>query len=221
MGFSNEWEQQYASSNHLSRWPWSDLVSYVMRYARPTGSDFKVLEVGCGAGANIPFFLSLDANYTAVDGSASTINNLKQAYPELQDALHVMDFSKELPAGKFDLIIDRGAITHNDTQGITSTISNIYEALTEQGKFIGIDWFSTRYSDFSNPEACIEQVDEWTRTFNSKSRSFANLGNVHFSDKAHLETLFSDFTLSHMQHKIIEDGTGWELASYNFVADKK
>ena len=44
MSFSPEWEQTYKNNAHLSIWPWSDLVSFVMRYARPTGPKFRVLE---------------------------------------------------------------------------------------------------------------------------------------------------------------------------------
>ena len=57
IGFSNEWDNLYTSNAHMSVWPWSDLVSYVMRYARPKDpSNCKVLELGVGAGANIEFF---------------------------------------------------------------------------------------------------------------------------------------------------------------------
>ena len=62
MNFSKEWEERYRENTHLSVWPWSNLISYVMRYARPENKDFSVLELGCGAGANIPFFsATLDA----------------------------------------------------------------------------------------------------------------------------------------------------------------
>ena len=53
MSFSNEWENRYKAKTHLSIWPWSDLVSLVMRH-KPIKENFKVLELGCGAGANIP-----------------------------------------------------------------------------------------------------------------------------------------------------------------------
>jgi len=55
MVFSKEWEICYREKKQMSLWPWSDLISYVMRYCKPTSNYFNVLELGCGAGANIPF----------------------------------------------------------------------------------------------------------------------------------------------------------------------
>jgi hypothetical protein len=56
MSFSSEWDECYKASTHMSIWPWSDIVSYVLRYACPVDpSVCRVLELGCGVGANIPF----------------------------------------------------------------------------------------------------------------------------------------------------------------------
>ena len=76
MTFSQEWEKCFKENTQISTWPWSDLVSYVMRYARPTGENFRVLELGCGAGANIPFFISLGVDYYAIDGSSTIVEIL-------------------------------------------------------------------------------------------------------------------------------------------------
>ena len=65
MTFSNEWDVIYKDNSQLSIWPWSDLVSLVHKNCKSiiTKRDGKVLELGCGAGANIPLFLSLNLNY--------------------------------------------------------------------------------------------------------------------------------------------------------------
>jgi len=47
---------------------------------------------------------------------------------------------------------------------------------------------------------------------------------VHFSDKTHLEKLFSGFELEIMEHKTIrreKPQAGYTLATWNFVARKK
>ncbi|MGN5030804.1 hypothetical protein ACTFBV_20625 [Aeromonas rivipollensis] len=59
MAFSNEWDEQYKNNHHMSIWPWSDLVSSIYRYANPKNGYKRVLELGCGAGANIPLFCLL------------------------------------------------------------------------------------------------------------------------------------------------------------------
>ena len=224
MSFSKKWEAQFADSNHLSIWPWSDVVSYVMRYCRPVTGDFKVLEIGCGAGANIPFFLSLGVDYTGVDGSESAIKLVRDNYPEISDKLHVMDFTKSLPYEEFDLVLDRASVTHNSTENIENFIRLLTPRLKNNGVFIGIDWFSDLYSDYANNIGEIGD-DKYTMFFDSKSRRFSNLGNVHFSSKEHIYDLFSAFKIEHMQLKQISDLTSdnveWNFASWNFIATLK
>ena len=45
--------KKYKEKLQMSIWPWSDLVTAVMRLRLPAST--RVLELGCGAGANIPF----------------------------------------------------------------------------------------------------------------------------------------------------------------------
>ena len=35
MSFSTEWEDRFKEGTQMSIWPWSDLITYVMRYAKP------------------------------------------------------------------------------------------------------------------------------------------------------------------------------------------
>jgi SAM-dependent methyltransferase len=218
--FSNEWDDTYRSGAHASIWPWSDLVSYVMRYAKPNKQGYKVLELGCGPGANIPFFTTLNVEYFAIEGSKSAIDLLHSKYPELKKNIVLGDFTTDLPFdAQFDLIIDRASLTHNTTNAIKNSVALIHEKLLPGGCFIGIDWFSTEHSDFKKG---IPGGDDYTRT-NLEQGQFQNLGRVHFSDQKHIEDLFIEYTFITIQHKIVQtkipkgDHT---FASWNFAVKK-
>lgn len=220
MSFSSEWDRRYQQQTHLSIWPWSELVGYVMRHARPSGRDFRVLELGCGAGANIPFFQSLEVDYCAIEGSSAIVEKLWQRFPELSAKIVASDFTMAIPfSGQFDLIVDRSSLTHNTTEAIARCIGLVHARLKPGGKFIGIDWFSTVCSEFQRG---LPGGDAYTRT-GYLDGSFADVGRVHFSDKAHLQTLFKDFELTQLEHKTIVRAfpdDGWQIASWNFITTK-
>jgi SAM-dependent methyltransferase len=219
MNFSLEWDRRYEALTHLSIWPWSDLVGYVMRYARPSGPGFRVLELGCGAGANIPFFQSLGVEYFAIEGSPSIVAKLHERFPALKDNIVAGDFTLEIPfSGEFDLVVDRSSLTHNTSAAIVQCLALISARLKPGGKFVGIDWFSTVYSEYSKGTSV---ADDFTRT-GYREGSFADVGRVHFSDKLHLQDLFRNFEITVLEHKVIQreiPPDGWQFASWNFIAN--
>ncbi len=218
MSFSNEWDDRYQENTHMSIWPWSDLVSLVMRHISKKES-FKVLELGCGAGANIPFFISLGADYYAVEGSKVIVKKLHLQYPQFKKNIIVGDFTKDIPNEKFDLIFDRAALTHNSEASIVQCLEKCLQQLDDTGKFIGVDWFSTEHSDSIYGE---QAEDIWTK-FNFKKGGFSNVGKVHFSNKVHLLELFQNFKILNMTHKVSSEkipDSDRMLASWNFVAEK-
>jgi len=205
----------------MSIWPWSDLVSYVMRYSRPSSPGFKVLELGCGAGANIPFFRYLGVEYYAIEGSETIVESLWGRYPELRNNIIIGDITEAIPfAGQFDLVVDRSSLTHNSSAAIKGSLSHVSNRLKPRCKYIGIDWFGTLHSDYRNGDP---GEDEYTRS-NYKKGQFARVGRVHFSDKSHLEELFSDFEIEIMELKTIRREIPEDrhiFASWNLVARKR
>ena len=218
MSFSNKWDERYQENTHMSIWPWSDLVSLVM-HNKPPKEKFRVLELGCGAGANIPLFITLGADYYAVEGSQTIVNQLHKQYPQFKDNIIVGDFTKDIPNQEFDLIVDRAALTHNNEKSIIECISKCHKQLVSGGKFIGVDWFSTEYDEYEKGD---KAEDIWTKT-NFIEGNFANVGRVHFSNKGHLLDLFSKFKMLSMMKKIHIDklpGNNLKTVLWNFVAKK-
>ncbi len=220
MTFSREWEQRYLENTHLSIWPWSDLVSLVRRHCPDLGSQSRVLELGCGAGANIPFFQSLGVLYHAVEGSASMALRLKNRFPQFAATIAVGDFTVRQPFDPgFDLVVDRAALTHNTTVAIESGLRLAWEALRPGGCFIGVDWFSTHYGEFTRGRPA---ADPNTRE-GYEIGPFAGTGRVHFSDEGHLRQLFARYELLVLEEKVVRavvPHANGPFASWNLVARK-
>lgn len=218
MSFSKDWDNRYKENTHMSVWPWSELISYVMRYAKPT-KKIRVLELGCGAGANIPFFNALKVEYYGIDGSETIIKKLMKRFPSIKNNLVVDDFTSSIPFNiKFDLIVDRAGITSNPTNGIISCLEKVYDKLNGDGKYIGIDWYSTKHSDYNSGK----KFDLYTR-YNFRRGQFTGLGYVHFTTKKHLLDLFYKFDVLVLEHKLIKTlipQNFHNYAAWNIIAQK-
>mgnify|MGYP003338953554 FL=1 len=219
-GFSRKWDLQYKNNSHKSVWPWSELISYVTRYAvSSTPRPLHVLELGCGAGANIPFFLEKKWNYFGIDGSENIIKKLKKRFPEIKENLKVGDFTKNIPFEyNFDIIVDRASLTHNSSENILNCLELVIEKMNPGAKYFGIDWFSTNHDEYSLGKP---HEDVFTRIGYTQG-PFANVGQVHFSNKRHLLNLFSKFKIIVLEHKIVNSiiPAKKRYAYWNFVAQK-
>jgi len=224
LSFSTEWERIYSQGMQNSIWPWSDLVSYVMRYARPGSGSTKVLELGFGAGANIAFFSSLGVEYFGTEGSESAVQRVGQRFAA-QPGISVAccDFTRDIPFdGPFDLVVDRSSLTHNSTAAIRACLQLIAPRMRTGARFIGIDWFST-----DNPQflAGRDTGDYHTRS-SYMSGQFKDVGMVHFFDEGHLMDLISGagFKIERLEHKQSEFALpkgADRMAWWNFVAVKE
>lgn len=219
--FSHEWEEAYQAGRHLTKWPSTDLVSFVYRYASPTMGFKRVLEIGCGPGANIPFFLKLGMSYFAMDGSESAVASALADFPLLEGQVVAGDFTDKIPfADDFDLIVDRAALIHNSTESILKSMKMIVERLRPGGKFIAIDWFTTGHQDSQSGDF----VDKRTRA-NISQGPFAGIGNVHFCSREDVLDLVdvSGLRLERLTHKkteVVFPETCDSFEFWNFVAVK-
>jgi SAM-dependent methyltransferase len=221
IGFSSEWENIYKSNIHLSIWPWSEVVTLVNQYSKSIDDYKNVLEIGCGAGANIPFFISRGNNYYGVDGSKIIISRLKKKFPLLKKKLLSCDFTKNINfKKKFDIIIDRGSLTHNKLIDINSCLKILSSKVRESGIYIGVDLFSSNHSS----SKLGKRVDKFTRS-NIHTNQFRGVGNVHFFTKKNIFNLFknNNFKIIHLEHinkKNLIKNKKEEHSVFNVIAKK-
>lgn len=222
MTFSKEWDETYANGDHLSIWPWSDLVSLVHRFSKLKKNKSIVLELGCGAGANIPLFLDLKFDYHAVDGSQNIINFLHEKFPKIKSKIIKSDFTKTIPfKKKFDLIVDRSSLISNDIIGVNNGLKILSSKLKPNGLFIATDWFSEQHDGFNLGKI----LDEQTRYDFPKNSEFSGIGNIHFCNKEYLKKILSKHKLQiiYQEHKLVETELGNKNETkgfWNFVCKK-
>lgn len=221
MAFSTEWEEIYRKGEQNSTWPWSEVVSCFYHYFKGDYNNLNVLELGCGAGANISFFKSLGVNYYGIEGSVTKVRELNEAFADEKTTIANGDFTKEIPFdNRFDLVLDRGSVTHNTTEDIKNTIVLVRDKLRMGGYYFGIDWFSSnpRSYDFAIEKKKV--IDANTMKF--QSGYFEGKGNVHFSDAQHIKELFESFSIIELFMKT----ETWDIPNakvierWNFVARK-
>ena len=223
MPFSKQWESVYSQQEHLSTWPWSKVVSLFHRFApKPVGPEYQVLELGCGAGANIPFFESLGVDYKAVEGSRHVVDKLHQRYPHLKDRIVVGDFTQSIPfEGQFDLILDRGSLIANPLNEISQTLRSCAQRLKPHGLYLGTDWFSTE-CDASGQGKPVDG-NEATRT-DIEEGPLSKIGTVHFFHEEELRKVLSPLKIKFIEKQAtteeLEGGRRRLTTVWNFVLQK-
>lgn len=222
MAFSENWETTYSNREGWSVWPWSSLVSLVGRYCKPGKQVLNVLELGCGAGANIPYFKALNFNYYSVEGSPSVVTHLHERFPDLRSNIRCGDFTKEIPfEQRFDLIFDRASLTHNISADIHHSVRMVEGALVSGGLYIGVDWFSS--TDSYAKLGTGHRLDSATRE-HFETGPYKGIEPVRFSSKEEIEVAFSGFHFLYLEettHRIFLPENAGSLASWQFVAKKK
>lgn len=215
-----KWQKIYKNKQQHSIYPWSNLVSIIKHLYKKKNKRLKVLEIGCGYGANIQFLLDCGFEYNGLDYSEKAIRDLKKKFPKIKNNLFNLDFTKEkLPySKKFDLIIDRGSGTHCTTKDFINFL-NIYQNNFKQNiTYVAADWFSKKHSDSKKGI----KIDNFTNG-HFKSGQFKDCGNVHFSTENHIKNqLFKNWKCIFFKENIsiYKSNKNYRICTYDFVMKK-
>lgn len=192
--FDPVWEEIYGRGEQLNRYPYSNVVGFVIR-EKPADlprAETRVLEIGCGAGNNLWFAAREGFQVAGVDASPSAVDFANQRFSEdgLSGDIRLGDFTA-LPfdADSFDLAINRAAVTQTGLTSAAKAVAEVHRVLKTGGKF-----YNEVYSDKTErggtqgPDGVTLNIEGW----------LAGVGQICFYSQAQLDALFSD---------------GWKLSS--------
>ncbi len=184
------WEERY-SAGVQQRYPWSQVVSFVMRYRsrdKPR-EQTRILEIGCGTGGNLWFAAREGFVVTGRDGSESAIATATKRFTEegLSGDFSVATFDRMiLPSGHFDLVIDRGALTCVSYSTIKDTVSRVHDALAPGGAFL-----FTPFATQHHVRATASKIEDKLAT-GLKPEAERNYGALSFLTEDDVRAVFSN-----------------------------
>tara|TARA_B100001287_G_C22628614_1_gene503894 strand:- start:20 stop:685 length:666 start_codon:yes stop_codon:yes gene_type:complete len=190
------WEKLH-SSRSWGKYPAESLIRKVMRnYSLISNKEeISILEIGCGAGANLSFFMEEGFNVTGIDGSESAIKNAKKfltkKFKEKKHKLklEVIKFEDYLfKKDSFDLVVDYFAIYANKMKVIKSIYSKVHKVLKPNGYFYGRVW-----GDLCEG-ANTGYIFEPGTSLNPSKGPCKDMGTSHFFNEKEIYKIFSNWS---------------------------
>ena len=104
----------------------------------------RILDLGAGTGLLTYYWFKecKTADYVLVDIADEMLNVSRERFAGLENIHHeILDYTKQLPEGKFDTIISALSIHHLDEDQKVNLFQRIYEKLPVGGIFVNYDQF--------------------------------------------------------------------------------
>ena len=134
------WEELFRNRG-WGKYPSEELIRFVAQnyYQVPDRSRVKILELGCGPGANLWYLAREGFVVYGVDGSSTAIKKCKKRLdsevPDWIGELLVDDIvSLPYESNFFDVVIDLEAIAHNSLEDSKKIYSEASRVLKSEGK---------------------------------------------------------------------------------------
>lgn len=186
------WESLH-SNGGWGKYPAEDLIRTLMRrYKRhPALEQVSVLEIGCGAGANLSFLLKEGFKVSGIDGAPSAIKTASQRLSPFSN-------TPDLRVGNFvnlpwenqtqDVVVDYFAVYANQWADIEKTVNEVLRVLKPGGAFYSRSWGVGTEGDSAGVLLEPGTIE------NPHSGPCCNMGVSHFFDYDELLKLFGGFS---------------------------
>lgn len=149
LDYTQHWDEKFRTRD-WGRWPPEDFVRFMGRHFKhyPDKSSVRVLEVGCGPGANLWFLqregfavFGIDASSAGIEIAQKRLNEENKECASPEPDLRVGNFANlPWPDAHFDVVADIFALYANTTDVIASALSEINRVLKPGGLFYTKLW---------------------------------------------------------------------------------
>ena len=193
MSWDPTWEQVFRARD-WGRYPPEELIRFVARnfFRASERKQIKILEVGCGAGANLWFLAHEGFDAYGVDASETAIVKARRRLQEdnLSAQFQVGDIvtlTNIFPGTQFDAVIDVACLQHNRPQTIPFILDQIWSVLKPHGRM-----FSMMVARGSYGDGLGTQVEPGTWT-DIREGPMHGMGLAHFSTIDEIQPWFGRF----------------------------
>tara|TARA_Y100000768_G_C23980307_1_gene685377 strand:+ start:602 stop:1252 length:651 start_codon:yes stop_codon:yes gene_type:complete len=216
LSFDKKWENQiYKKNRQINKYPFHNLVAAVNRIFKNKKIDeLQVLDLGCGTGNNSKFLIDFGfKKVTGIDGSKSAILIAKKFVKSKSCKFYCCDFKDfKFIKNKYDLIIDRGSLTHNKKNFIKNIYKKSFSGLNNGGILISYV-FSKKHTEFKKQK---------------KNNAFKNsMGvnsqmNASFFDQYEIKKIFKNFKIISLSEATEKNFVkNYSTSYWHIIAEKK
>jgi len=211
MSWDPTWETVF--QNHdWGRYPPEELIRFIARryFSAPERDQVKVLEVGCGTGANIWFLAREGFDAYGIDGSETAIFKAEsrmreegvKAHLQVKDAITLAGV---YPAHHFDAVIDVACLQHNKLSAVDAILDQVYLVMKPGGSIYSMMVTSDSYGADLGKEIEPGTFIEVTEG------PLHERGLGHFFTLEEVQLLFERFTDVQIEHSARSMGnrTNW------------
>jgi ubiquinone/menaquinone biosynthesis C-methylase UbiE len=218
-----DWEKDiYAKGKQLNNWPYTDVISDIIRLTKDKDrKKLKILEIGCGTCNNLWFAAELGLNIHGLDLSKTAIDYGKTRLENLgfkNSDLRVGDITQlDWDDNYFDIVLDRGALTQNNYDRISSCLKEIKRTLKDDGLLLSYTLFGLNSSDIKFGK----EVSKNTFDHFSTETKFSTIGLTSFFNVGDLKNLFSEYQNLEIKRNLKEDlSINHTIETYSVICNK-
>lgn len=187
--FDKSWEDVYKKTMFGGGYPDVNLIRFMARnlYSRDRFST-RVLEVGCGIGANLWYLAREGFDTFGLDGSSTAVKKCQKRMKEMNLPCHLVvndACSMQYPDNYFDAVLDLECIYANTLPDIKKILSEVYRVLKKNGLF-----FSMMFGRETWGYGMGKEIEPHTFV-EMKNRIFEGRGMAHFFSEEEIRDIFT------------------------------